>query len=138
VAEPNWQTDWQQFVDLMAHLYASGSLGSEVSDKFRGQRVSWRGTVTEVAVAAVHDAPGLVMEMTAAPVRISGRRQFVGNHLFLPLENRNVKVKEGDVICFDATISWNSILDPVRFVEDHEQHIVFLTTSLDDVVLHST
>ena len=79
----DWQTDWQQFVVLMAQLYASGSLDSEVSDKYRGQRVSWRGTVTEVALAAKY-APGLVMAMPETHVRLSGRREFVGKHLSYP------------------------------------------------------
>jgi hypothetical protein len=135
MVERDWQTDWQQFVVLMAQLYASGSLDSEVSDKYRGQRVSWRGTVAEVKVAAKYDAPGIVMQMPATPVRISGNRRFVGAHLFLPLEDRNVTVRAGDVIGFDATISLDSILGPIDFVEAHQQHKVYLQTSLDDVVL---
>jgi hypothetical protein len=93
--ERDWRTDWQEFVNLMAQLYASGSLDSEVSERFRGQRVSWRGTVAEVKVAARYDAPGIVMQMPATPVRVSGNRNFVGTHLFLPLEDRNVTVGAG-------------------------------------------
>lgn len=65
MAEQDWRTDWQQFVNLMARLYASGSLDSEVSDKYRRQCVSWRGEVAEVAVAVRFDAPGVVMKMLA-------------------------------------------------------------------------
>lgn len=133
----DWQTDWQEFVNLIAQLYASGSLESEVSAQYRGQRVSWRGTVAEVAVAAKFDAPGVVMHMPAAPVRISGNRKFVGNHLWLPVKNRIVKAKEGDVIGFDATIGRDSPRDPIRFAEDHQQHEVYLEMSVNDVVLHS-
>ncbi len=131
----NWRTDWQEFVNLMAQLYASGSLDSEVSDKYGGERVSWRGTVVEVALAAKFDAPGIVMDMPATPVRIPGDRKFLGNHLFLPMNNREAKVAEGDVIAFDATISRDSILGPIVFSEDHRQHKVYLQTSLDEVVL---
>lgn len=61
----------------------------------------------------------------------------MGNHLWLPVKNRIVKAKEGDLIGFDATISPDSILDPVRFKDDHQQHKVFLQVSLSDVVLRS-
>lgn len=135
--ERDWQTDWQEFVNLMARLYASGSLESEISDRFCGQRVSWRGVIKEVAVAAKFDAPGVVMKMPATPVRIPGDRHFVGTHLWLPLKNRTVNAKQGDVIGFDATISRDDILGAISFVDDYIQHKVLLQTSLDEVVLRS-
>lgn len=135
VAEQVWQTDWQEFVNLMAQLYASGSLESEISERLRGQRVSWRGTVTKVRMGAKYYAPGIVMNMPAPPVHISGRRSFVGNHLFLPLKNSQVTVREGDIVSFEAQITRDPILDPIEFVEDHETHKVHLQTSVDEVTL---
>lgn len=106
----DWKTDWNTFVTRLIELIDSGASESDVSERFHGSDVHWRGDITDVKINEEF-APGISLAMGTVRAPMANDLFFNANHLFLPVPPdmadswKNCSV--GDSVDFTATIPIN-------------------------------
>ena len=107
IEEFDWQKDWIEFVQSLACVYVPGMDDDELTQKYAGNQIMWKGKIEDVQLDNdIYRFLGI--GMPAHEVMLSSGRVLRARRLVIPVHESKVSLWEkscvGMDICFTASI----------------------------------